>query len=45
MPNKILVLKNNKNIENECGSDTWQKKTYFIYILLIDVDRYYPHPK
>jgi len=28
MRNKILVLKNrknNKNIKNECGSDTWQK--------------------
>jgi len=36
MRNKLLVLKNrknNKNIENECGSYTWHKKPYFIYIL------------
>jgi len=29
MPNQILVLKNrkyNKNIDHECGSDTWHKK-------------------
>jgi len=35
MQNKILVLKNrknNKNIENECGRDTWHKKPYFIDI-------------
>jgi len=35
MRNKILVLKNNKNIENEFGSDMWHKKSYFTYILLI----------
>jgi len=38
MLNKILVLKNrkvNKYIENEYGSDTWQKEPCFIYILLI----------
>jgi hypothetical protein len=29
--------KNNKNVENECGSDTGHKKPYFIYILLIDL--------
>ena len=35
MPNKILVLKNrknNKNIENEYGSDTWHKKNLTLYI-------------
>jgi len=35
MLNKILVFKNrknNKNIENECGSGTWHKKlTLYIY--------------
>jgi len=39
MLNKILIFKNrknNKNIENEYGSDTWHKKPYFICILLID---------
>jgi len=30
-----LSLKKNKNIENKCGSDTWHKQPYFIYILLI----------
>jgi len=38
MPNKILNLKNiknNKNIENECRSDTWDKKTLlYIYIYI-----------
>ena len=34
MLNKIMVFKNrknNKNIENECVSDTWHKKLYFIF--------------
>jgi len=37
LSNKILVLKirkYNKHIENECGSDMWHKKPYFIYILI-----------
>ena len=36
MLNKILVFKNrknNKNIENECGSDMWHKKPYFTYAI------------
>jgi len=34
MLNKILVFKNkknNKNIENECGSDTWHQNLLYIY--------------
>jgi len=36
MANEILILKNNKNIENKRGSDIWHKKPYVIYILLIN---------